>query len=134
MNSANVEMVRRAWDLWKQGDLDRLFEFWDPGVVWDMSNFPTFPDRTYEGHDGVRRFLQEWREVWDSYEVGIDEMIELADGRVVVLAWQRGAGAHSGLEMEIHWGQINTFRNGRIVRIENYQDRSQALLEAGIER
>jgi ketosteroid isomerase-like protein len=98
----NVEILRRGWDAWVSGDTDALFA------------------------------LYEWLEVWDAYEVGVEDILVADDGRVVSLAWQRGKGRESGLVMEMVWAQISTLRDGKIVRIDNYDDRSEALEAVGL--
>jgi ketosteroid isomerase-like protein len=132
MSQENVEAIRKGWDAWLRGDVPRLFALWDPEIVWDMTHFREWPEPTYRGREGVRRFLTEWLEVWDDYEVGVDEIIAAPDGRVVSLAWQRGKGRESGLAMEIKWAQVATLRDGKVLRIENYDDRSTALGATGL--
>jgi ketosteroid isomerase-like protein len=132
MSEENVDVIRRGWEAWGRGDMSSIFEMWNPEIVWDMTNFRDWPESTYEGYEGVSRFLTEWLEVWDSYEVGVEKMLEAPDGRVVTLAWQRAKGKHSGLAMEMEWAQIATVRDGKISRIDNYDDRSKALEAAGL--
>ena len=132
MSQENVEVVRAAWEAWADGDMDRLFALYADDVVWDLTNFREWPDAVYERHDGVRRFLSEWLEVWDAYEVGVDGIVLAPDARVVTLAWQRGVGRRSGLTMDLKWAQINTVRDGRIVRMDNYDDRRKALEAVGL--
>ena len=38
MSEQNVEIVRASWDAWSRGDMDALFEFYDPEVEWDMTH------------------------------------------------------------------------------------------------
>ena len=133
MSGENVQLVRQSWDAWFRGDLDSLFaDSWDREVTWDMAHFREWPDRSYQGTEGVRRFLSEWLEVWTDYEVGVDEILVAPDGRVVTLAWQRGRGRESGLAMDMEWAQIATISDGKIIRVENYDDRSNALEAAGL--
>jgi len=134
MSEENLELVRRAWEAWQRGDIDALFEVWDRDIVWDTTHFQDWPESTYEGHEGVRRFLSEWLELWDEYEAGVDESLATRDGRVISLAWQRGKGHQSGLEMDIEWAQIATFRDGKITRIDNYDNRGTALEAAGLSK
>ena len=130
----NVEIVRQAWAAWLDGDMDAMFAFFDPEIVWDMTHFREWPDVIHRRKEGVRRFLDEWLEVWDDYEVGLDELRVAPDGRVVSLAWQRGTGRHSGLPMEMEWAQIFTLRKGKVIRAENYDDPAKALEAAGLQR
>jgi ketosteroid isomerase-like protein len=92
-----------------------------------------WPETEYRGHDGFRRFLTEWLDVWDGFEVGVDDFIPAADERVVCLFWQRGKGRHSGLSMDVAWAMVNTVRGGRLARAEVYDDRSEALEAVGLE-
>ena len=128
-----VDVVREAWDAWLRGDVNDLFAFFHPEITWDMTHFRDWPDVIHRGDEGVRRFLDEWLDVWDDYEVGLDETLAAPDGRIVTLAWQRGTGRRSGLPMEMEWAQISTVRDGKILRVENYDDRSTALKAAGLQ-
>jgi len=134
MSDKNVEIVQRAWDAWLGGNLDALSELWDDDVVWDLTHFRDWPDNRHEGHEVVKRFLSEWLEVWSGYEVGVDERFEAPDGRVVTLAWQRGRGHRSGLQMDMQWAEIATIRDGKIALLVQYDDRSKALAAVGMTR
>jgi uncharacterized protein len=132
MSQENVEVVRAVWDYWIRGDLPGLVAQYDPTVVWDLSHYRDWPEPNYEGREGVRRFFDEWLAVWDDYEAGFDEMRLASDGRVLVLAWQRGNGHGSGLSMDMRWAQIFTVREGQITRIENYDDPAETLEAVGL--
>jgi ketosteroid isomerase-like protein len=132
MSEENIEIVRSAWDAWLSGNMDALFELWDPGVVWDLTHFREWPDNKHEGREDVTRFLNEWLELWTDYEVGVDERFEAPDGRVVTFAWQSGHGNRSGLEIRMEWAEIATIRDGKVTLLEQYDDRSAALEAVGL--
>lgn len=129
----NVDVVGRAWDAWLRGDLPTLFGHFHPEIVWDTSHFRDWPESAYHGIEGVERFLTEWLDVWDHYEVGVDDIIPAPDGRVVTLLWHRGKGRSSGLAMDMKMAQIATVRDGKITQLDNYDDRAEALKAAGVE-
>ena len=133
MPQENVEVVRRAWDAWGRGDLDGLLALCTEDVIFGTTHMRDWPEPEYRGHDGFRRFLSEWLEVWEEFEVGADELIPAADGRVVSLFWQRGKGRQSGLSMDVAWGLVTTMRGERIARHEVYDDRAEALKAVGLE-
>ena len=115
----NLEIVRKAWAVWLQGDLDALFsDYFAPDALYDLTHFREWPDAQYRGVDGVRRGLTEWLEVWDAWEAGVDDVLAAPDGRVLVLTWQRGQGRQSGLPMDMRWAQVITLRDGRITRVD----------------
>ena len=132
MSRESVEVVRDAWDAWLGGDLPALIRTYDPKIVWDTSHYHDWPEAAYHGIEGVERFLTEWLAVWDDYEVGVDEIFAAPDGRVVTLFWHRGRGRSSGLAMEIAAAQITTVSDGKITRIDNYEDRAEALEAVGL--
>jgi ketosteroid isomerase-like protein len=132
MSQENVEVVNRGWEAWFRGDLDGLAELWDSDVEWDVTHFRDWPEPAYIGIDGVKRFFAEWLEVWDDYEVGVDETLATPDGRVISLMWQRGKGRQSGLEMYVESALIFTLRAGKVTRIDNYDNRETALEAAGL--
>ena len=132
MSEENVETVRRAWDAWLGDDLDALFACFDADTVYDLKHFREWPDHTYRGIDGVRHFLTEWLSLWTDSEAGVDQILAAPDDRVVVLTRQRGKGRESGLPMSMEWAQLISVRNGKITRVDAYDDRQEALEAAGL--
>jgi ketosteroid isomerase-like protein len=96
------------------------------------SHYRDWPEPAYRGIAGVERFLNEWRAVWDDYEVQVDEVLPAPDGRVVSLIHHRGKGRESGLALDMENAQIATVRDGKVTRVDNYDDRVQALEAAGL--
>lgn len=132
MSRESVDVARRGWDAWRRGDLPGLFRQFDPEIVWDTSHFRDWPESSYYGIEGVERFLSEWLDVWDEYEVGVEDILPAPDGRVVSLIRHRGKGRNSGLPMEMEMAQIATVRDGKVTRVEYYDDRADALDAAGL--
>jgi ketosteroid isomerase-like protein len=132
MSRENVEVVQTGWEAWQKGDLDAVCATWDPAVEWDTTNFADWPENAvYRGEDEVRRFLEEWVDTWDRYESGVDAFVDAGD-RVLVLCWQRGFGRESEVPVQIEMAQVFTIRHGRVVRIDNYTDRTQAFEAVGL--
>ena len=132
MSQENVEIVRRGWDAWLRGDLPALFGSFDPEIVWDTGNFHDWPESAYHGIDGVERFLREWLAVWDGLEMEVEDVRAAPNERVVSLVLQRGTGRSSGLTMEMEMAQVATLRNGKVTRIDNYENRAEALEAVGL--
>ena len=132
MSQENVEIVRRGWDAWQRGDFEALVSDWDPDVIWDTSHFRDWPESSYYGIEGIQRFLGEWLEVWGNYDINIEKVVSTPDGRVLSLFTHVGKGGRSGVPMDLAMAQIATLREGRIIRFDNFDDRTQALKAAGI--
>ena len=133
MSQENVELVRESCKAWVRGDFDATFERFHPEIEWDTTRFEDWVEsKVYRGKDEVRRFLDEWLAVWDSYEAGVEKVVEAGDA-VVVFWWQRMTGRQSGVPVELNSGQVWTLRGGKVLRTENYTDRDEALEAAGLE-
>ena len=84
----------------------------------------------FKGHDGIRRWFDEWVE---SLDVRAEiESIDEVDDRVVVIARVAGAGGASGTPVTLRGGQIYSFRDGRISEVANYYDPTEALEAVGL--
>jgi len=133
MSQENVEVVKRGWEAWIAGDFHALFAVFDPAVQWDTTSFEGWPeDEVYYGHEGVRRFFEDWLASWDRYEAGVEEYLDVDDDRVLVLCWQRGYGSGSHVPVEMDWAQLCTLKRGLVCRLEAYSDRQAALEAVGL--
>lgn len=127
MEQQDIDAVVRSWEAWAKGDLEAVFEIFDPSIEWDTSHFEGWPENElYRGQAEVRRFFAEWLANWDRYEAGLHEVRDMGD-RVLTLCWQRALGKGSSVPVEMDWAQIITVRQGRILHIANYSDRAEAL-------
>jgi ketosteroid isomerase-like protein len=132
MSQDNVEIVRASWDAWSRGDMDALFEFYDPEVEWDMSRSYVPDMGVFHGHDGIREFFREWRTFFAEYYAEPEQFIG-ADENVMVRVRQRGRGRASTIDVEMpaYW-QVYRLRDGRAVRVEIYRDETDALNAIGL--
>jgi ketosteroid isomerase-like protein len=88
--------------------------------------------RTYVGIDGFRDLWLDWLEPWAIYHTHVEELIDAGD-RVVVLIRDRARRPDSEAEVELISGSVWELRNARIVRVEFYGSRAEALEAAGVE-
>ena len=128
----NVELTRRGWEAWSRGDVDALVALWDPDIVWRTDHFHNWPESNYQGPAGIRKFLDEWLDVWGEYEITVHDVIAAPDGRVLSLFRHAGRGGQSGAPMELEMAQIATIRDGRFIELDNYDRPDEALEAAGL--
>jgi ketosteroid isomerase-like protein len=136
MSQENGERLRVAYELlntqfaaFKTGELDALLDFFDPEVVIEMVDVPD--PATYEGHDGVRRWFNDFFGVWAAIRVEAEEFIESGQWTVAQLRTSL-RGEASGVEVEVSTTAVHQFRDGRIVRDRVYLNRVEALKAAGL--
>jgi ketosteroid isomerase-like protein len=125
----NVEVVRHAVENWNGGDLDAALESFDEEVV--LRTAEGWPERAHHGKLAARSFYEGWAE-----KVGGDAVIEdLIDAgeAVVFRARAHMTGERSGLEGDMKFSQVLTFRKGKVVLVEFFWDHQEALEAAGLE-
>jgi ketosteroid isomerase-like protein len=127
MSQKNVEVVRELWDAYSRGDIDRVIALSDPYVV-----LVTLEEGPLYGPDAVRANYARWMEAWrEQPETTVEEVIGNGD-HVFVIACFQGRGRGSGVRVEQRLYEVYTLRNGRILRVDEFSDRDQALEAAGL--
>jgi ketosteroid isomerase-like protein len=106
----------------------RAREVLDPLVTDDFENVVVVPGqtRTRRGTDGMRGNWLDWLEPWATYRVSIDELKDSGD-RVLALTRHFGRRKDMEAEVEMIAAVIMTFRDGRVMRWEDYAERDVAL-------
>ena len=132
MSLENVELVRSAWDAWSRGDMQALFDFYDPEVEWDMTHSYVPGMEVFRGHDGIRSFFREWGEFFAEYWAEPQEYIDGGDAVIVqIRQGGRGRASSVGVVMPVY-RQVYRLRDGRAVRVEVYRERDEALEAVGL--
>lgn len=122
MSQENVEVVRRFLVL----EVDEALTYADPNIVWNPAE-----ESAAEGHDAVRASLVRWKGEWDDYELLPEEFEHVGD-RVVVAVRMRARGRASGIPVDARFYDVYTLRQGKIVRMDQFTRRSEALEAAGL--
>jgi ketosteroid isomerase-like protein len=128
----NVDLVRRVIAAHNRGEFAVVFGAYHPDIEWSLERLPPLGgfDRVYRGHEGIRTFWRTWFDAWETVSFEYEEFIETGE-QVVSILTQRMRGRSSGLEVDWNsYAQVWTIRGGKIVRVEFFQSRSEAL-EAG---
>jgi ketosteroid isomerase-like protein len=132
MAGENAEHVRAGLEALNRGEIDEQLQWVDPAFRFDMTERVFNPD-VYEGHEGMRRFNRELGEVWEEFQIEVDDVLE-SDSAATVLALyrMRGRGKASGVEVELESATVWEFRDGKAVSARIYRDRDAAFAAAGI--
>jgi ketosteroid isomerase-like protein len=132
MSQENVEVVQRAVEAYRRGDLDAFLEEVDDDVEFDFSGVRGPYRGVYRGREGVRQLITAFREAWASITPLSTEYIAMED-TVVLAARARFEGRGSGIEVTGGgMGAVCTLRDGKIVRYQQLQTRAEALQAAGV--
>ena len=138
MSQENVEFLKGlfagAAEMDKQALLDALPELiaqtCDPEIEWVED--PRRADRrVYRGHEGVRESWERWLENFDEWGGEVERMVDCED-KVLVVAREQGRGSLSGATISQQNYLVFTFREGKIVRYEEFYEEQDALEAAGL--
>ena len=126
MSEENVEIVRKAVEAYVRGDLDTALTNADPDIVWGPVE-----EAAAQGQDAVRANVERWETDWEDYEATPEEYIDAGDQVLVTIHWS-GRGRGSGLHVDIRTYQLYTLRDGKLIRMDEFTERSEALEAAGL--
>jgi ketosteroid isomerase-like protein len=137
MSQETVELARRGFDAFNrtfsEGTPD-LYEVLDPNVEW-VPMSAILEGTGYQGHDGVRQWIEDMKRDWTTYEIRPERYLDLGDDRVLTLgAWRaRGRGGDALLDFpQAAW--LLQFRQGKLTRVQTFTERKKALEAAGLRK
>lgn len=132
MSAENVDLVRRAIEYVRE---TRDFPGADlaPALVWDMSTFRDWPlKKTYVGISGARDVMRTWLDVWEKWELELEELHDAGE-KVVAIVRQRARMKSTGVPFGgFPVAQVCTIEDGKITRIQMYADPADGLEAAGL--
>jgi ketosteroid isomerase-like protein len=125
--AATAELVRRAYAALATRDYDGLARLAVPDFELDVTD-RVFNPAIDRGEDGVRRFVAEVDELWDSMDMTVERLVE-RDDEVLALLLVHIVGRGSGLKLQDRIAQHWTARDGKLVRMRVRADQAVALAE-----
>lgn len=129
MSRENVELVLGlvAASSRASRDIPAALSYLDPAVEWLPHRAAT--EGAYLGHEGFERFMADTDESFDAFEPSFE--FEEADDRLVAWGTIRIRGKGSGIDTEVPVGGVFDFRDGKILRWQDYGSKQAALEAAG---
>ena len=102
MSRKNVELVRKASELWNSGGIEALLTLYPEDVVWYP--FPEWPESPseYRGHQGIREVMRAWDENFEAFRVTPKDVHDLGD-RALFLGFNTGTikGSNAAIRQEV---------------------------------
>ncbi len=130
MSQSNVETVRAVYERFSKGDFQASLEVFDPLVLFVLPS--GFPDSgTYLGIARLEKYTRGFLEPWTRITIEAEEIGEAGDS-VVATVRQRGVGSESQAATEFRYFQVWSFRGRKVIRLENFRERAEALEAAGL--
>ena len=135
MSQESVELVRgylgALGTLTPEDISQHVPRFWEAdGDLYPVGKFPEA--RSCHGVEEIARFLTEYRDAWDRYEMEVKKLIPVGDDRVLVHLALRAEGRESGVRLEGDLYQCVWLRLGHFLRWEDHLTLKGALRALGL--
>jgi ketosteroid isomerase-like protein len=135
MSQENVEVVRGLYEALARRDSVAPFAAYAEDIVWDVSQsrvafLDTQP--VSQGHAGVRQGWREWLTAFSEIGAEVGELIDAGD-QVLAVIREREVGRASGVPVEATHVAVWTLAHGKVIRMQMFDDRQQALKAVGLE-
>lgn len=128
LGESHLEIVRTAFERWNAGDREPPYEHIDPDCEL-VTRLAELRGQPYRGHDGVRQWIEDIGEYFDSWRLDIADWREVGD-RVVAIgrAHFTPKGGDAELAQPLAW--LFDMRDGKLVRWQTFTDPDEALAVA----
>jgi ketosteroid isomerase-like protein len=119
-------IVRRAFDSFNRRDLAAAIAAFDPDGEW-IPYLAALEEHVYRGRE---RIAAMWRDVLTGFPDFRLELLDVVDDRedaIVVEVEFQGVGKASGADTRTTVFQVISFHHGKVMRVEGFRDRAEAL-------
>jgi ketosteroid isomerase-like protein len=131
MSQENVEVIRGVYEGWSQGDFRASVDVLDPLALFVLR--PEFPEPgTYLGLERIAEYTRGLLGPWRRFTIEAEEISDVGDS-VVVGVLQRGVGEGSGTATEFRYFHVWSFRGRKVIRLESFRERAEALEAVGLQ-
>jgi ketosteroid isomerase-like protein len=89
--------------------------------------------KSYRGHDGLERFLDEMTEQWDEVRFEIEESRDAGE-QVVSIGRFRARGRASGVDLNVPLGVLTKVRQEKIFYMRFFSEPADAFEAAGLQK
>jgi ketosteroid isomerase-like protein len=130
MSEENVEIVRRVYERFGEGDFRASVDLLDRHIVFLLMRDAPWAE-VYVGIEAVAAAMRGLFDTWADFTLKAEELIPAGDS-VLVNVRQQGVARISGVPLDDHYFTVWSFRGRKVIRIETFRERAQALEAAGL--
>jgi ketosteroid isomerase-like protein len=131
MSQENVELTHEIVAALGRRDVERFLELSAPEGEFHSSISVLSEGGAYHGHEGIRQYMSDVDDAFESLEPIIEQTLHVGD-LVVVLGSLRYRGRASGVTSEPQFGWVFKFREGKLVYLRAFRDPERALEAVGL--
>jgi ketosteroid isomerase-like protein len=126
-----MDVVRAVFEAWNRRDFEAAIAHTATDAeLHFIGGFADVMGTEWTGRDGMLRFWREWLDTLGGC-LEVERLLDAGD-RVVAIGTMSAVGEASGVPSTIRFGQVWSFRSGKVVRIDGYYDPRDALAAVGL--
>jgi len=128
---SDAELITRMLREWNRGDVDAVLELFDAEAEVRPALSTFLASTVYRGHEDIRAWYAETNEPWAELHAEPEQFIDAGERTLVIIALHaRVPGGRVDVGARI--AHIITIRDGKIVRLDGYDEPDNALAAAGL--
>lgn len=122
MSQENIEKVKKAYEAFGRGDIPAVVADYAPDMEWHSPKGTPGIGGVHRGPQAiVEGVFIPMSQLWENMTLNIQEYIDAGD-RVIALGTLRATARETGKSDEMAIVHITTFRDGKMVKFEDYGD------------
>jgi ketosteroid isomerase-like protein len=129
MSVENVAAVHDLWAAFLRSDAEGARARLDADVEWDGRNLPD--GSVARGLDHVADHIRRWADMWETWEVELEDVIDAGEDRMIVFFHERGR-SKAGVDVNERHSELYVVKGGEIVYRKGFSDAGEALAAAGL--
>jgi len=130
MSQEKVELLRQSLDAFNRRDKAPWVALCDPQVEWmPPADWPE--TATIRGPEATWEFMLALNEPWQEGSYELIELIDATEDMIAARVGRHVRGQSSGIAAEFEFWAVVSFRDGKVLRIEWFADRADALEAMG---
>ncbi len=115
-----VELGQRVFDAGRRADVDAIIGFYSPDVILEGAGL------TFEGLTEIRRFYEDFFELWEDLVSELEELRDLGGGVTFSVIRNRGRAVGSTAEAQQRAARVSTWDECKIARVDIYTEIDEA--------
>jgi hypothetical protein len=131
VSQENVELVRKGYAAWAEGDIETVFSLLHPDIALEEREETLDTPSTYHGRQGLIKMVERVNEGLEDVRYTPERLIDVGN-RVLVEVRRTGRGSFSGVPVERRQFHIWEIVDGRAIRFRTYGDRREAFQAIGL--
>jgi ketosteroid isomerase-like protein len=96
MSQETIEIVRRAYEVYDRRDVDALLALCDDECIVNTVIEGRAEPQPFRGHDGVRAWIENENDVWESVRIDELELRDVGEDRVFTYGVAVSVGGEAG--------------------------------------